>query len=177
MALSREGCQKNRDLTYDITKPYTSESDVAYSKQGEIMARVGLLEDNSRIAKLCVTMLSLAGHEVTLYERAGECLDALFTAATNATQRLQESLKASRPSLPVDVLILDLHLTDMNGFEVLHYLQAHPSTRSLPLIFCTAATDSEVQQALSIAPHACVVWKPFKLQALTSAISEALQSS
>jgi CheY-like chemotaxis protein len=143
------------------------------------MARVGLLEDNFRIAKLCVTMLKLAGHEVTLYERAGECLDALFTAAaaTNATQLLQESLKASRPSLPVEVLILDLHLADMNGFEVLHYLQAHPSTQSLPLIFCTAATDSEVRQALSIAPHACVVWKPFKLQALTSAISEALQSS
>lgn len=152
------------------------------SKQGELcifMARVGLLEDNFRIAKLCVTMLNLAGHEVTLYERAGECLDALFTAAaaTNATQLLQESLKASRPSLPVEVLILDLHLADMNGFEVLHYLQAHPSTQSLPLIFCTAATDSEVRQALSIAPHACVVWKPFKLQALTSAISEALQSS
>jgi CheY-like chemotaxis protein len=143
------------------------------------MARIGLLEDNSRIAKLCVTMLNLAGHEVTLYQRARECLNALFTSATatNATQLLHESLKTSRPSLPVEVLILDLHLSDMNGFEVLHYLQAHPSTRSLPLIFCTAATDSEVQQALSIAPHAWVVWKPFKLQALTSAISEALQSS
>ena len=142
------------------------------------MARVGLLEDNSRIAKLCVTMLKLAGHEVTLYERAGECLDALFTAATATNmQLLQESLLASRSNLPVEVLILDLHLADMNGFEVLHYLQAHPCTRSLPLIFCTAATDSEVRQALSIAPHACVVWKPFKLQALTSAISEALQSS
>ena len=151
------------------------------SKQGEMcifMARVGLLEDNARIAKLCATMLNLAGHEVTLFELAGECLDALFTpgAVTNM-QHLQESLRASRSSLPVEVLILDLHLADMNGFEVLHYLQAHPSTRSLPLIFCTAATDAEVRQALSIAPHACVVWKPFKLQALTSAISEALQSS
>src|SRR5215472_1948596 len=101
------------------------------SKQGELcifMARVGLLEDNSRIAKLCVTMLKLAGHEVTLYERAGECLDALFTAATAANmQLLQESLMASRSNLPVEVLILDLHLADMNGFEVLHYLQAHPS--------------------------------------------------
>ena len=142
------------------------------------MARVGLLEDNSRIAKLCATMLNLAGHEVTLFERADECLDALFmVGAVTTIQVLQETLKASRPSLPVEVLILDLHLADMNGFEVLHYLQANPSTRSLPLIFCTAATDSEVRQALSIAPRACVVWKPFKLQALTSAISEALQSS
>jgi CheY-like chemotaxis protein len=143
------------------------------------MAHVGLLEDNSRIAKLCVTMLNLAGHEVTVYEHAEECLDALFsvraTPDSNGIKPLQEPLKAS--CLPVEVLILDLHLPDMNGFEVLHYLQSNPTTRSLPLIFCTAATDSEVRQALNIAPHAGLVWKPFKLQALTSAISEALQSS
>ncbi len=143
------------------------------------MARVGLLEDNSRIAKLCVTMLNLAGHEVTLYEHAGDCLDALFTVwgtkEGNDVHAIQESLKTS--NLPVEVLILDLHLPDMNGLELLCHIQAHPKTKSLPLIFCTAATDSEVRQALSIAPRACVVWKPFKLQALTSAIAEALQSS
>ena len=32
------------------------------------MARVGLLEDNARIARLCVTMLQFAGHSVELYE-------------------------------------------------------------------------------------------------------------
>jgi CheY-like chemotaxis protein len=143
------------------------------------MARVGLLEDNSRIAKLCVTMLNLAGHEVIVYDHASECLDALFAVGAaqngNGTQPLVDSIKALLPILPVEVLILDLHLPDMNGFEVLHHLQSHPNTRSLPLIFCTAATDTEVQQALNIAPHACVVWKPFKLQSLTSAITEALR--
>lgn len=145
------------------------------------MACIGLLEDNSRIAKLCVTMLNLAGHEVILYEHAEECLNALFAVPTgykgNTTQLFQEPMKTSLPNLPVEVLVLDLHLPDMNGFELLHHLQAHPNTRSLPLIFCTAATEIEVQQALIIAPRARVVWKPFKLQTLTSAISEALQAS
>ena len=145
------------------------------------MACIGLLEDNSRIAKLCVTMLNLAGHEVILYEHAEECLNALFAVPTgyksNGAQLIQESMKASRSNLPVEVLVLDLHLPDMNGFELLHHLQSHPNTRSLPLIFCTAATENEVQQALSIAPRAWVVWKPFRLQTLTSAISEALQAS
>jgi len=169
-------------LTGDRDKPYNSKNDKIKNKQGAqyiFMARVGLLEDNSRIAKLCVTMLNLAGHEVTLYDHAEECLDALFAvgATHNGAQPSLESLKTSRPNLPVEVLILDLHLPDMDGFEVLYHLQSHPNTRSLPLIFCTAATDSEVQHALSIAPRAGVVWKPFKLQSLTSAISEALQSS
>jgi CheY-like chemotaxis protein len=145
------------------------------------MACIGLLEDNSRIAKLCVTMLNLAGHEVILYEHARECLNALFAVPTgsksNGAQFFKEPMKPSRPNLPVEVLILDLHLPDMDGFELLYHLQTHPNTRSLPLIFCTAATENEVHQALSIAPRAWVVWKPFKLQALTSAITEALQAS
>jgi CheY-like chemotaxis protein len=145
------------------------------------MARVGLLEDNSRIAKLCATMLNLAGHEVTLYEHAEQCLGALCKVEVGypgiATQAFQEPLNVSHHNLPVEVLILDLHLPDINGFDVLRHLQSHPNTRSLPLIFCTAATDNEVRQALSIAPSAGVVWKPFKLQTLTSAITEALQAS
>ncbi len=141
------------------------------------MARVGLLEDNSRIAKLCVTMLNLAGHEVTVYERADECLNALLRVEMPYLGFGAQPFKTSLPYLPVEVLILDLHLPDINGFEVLRHLQSHPNTRSLPLIFCTAATDTEVRQALSIAPRACVVWKPFKLQTLTSAIAEVLQSS
>jgi CheY-like chemotaxis protein len=145
------------------------------------MACIGLLEDNSRIAKLCITMLNLAGHEVILYEHAEECLNALFAVPTGyktkGVRLFQEPMKTSRSNLPVEVLILDLHLPDMNGFELLHHLLAHPNTRSLPLIFCTAATENEVKQALSIAPRAWVVWKPFKLQTLTSAISEALQAS
>jgi CheY-like chemotaxis protein len=145
------------------------------------MACIGLLEDNSRIAKLCVTMLNLAGHEVILYADAEDCLNALFAIPTgyksNGAQFFNEPVKTSRPNLPVEVLILDLHLPDMNGFELLHHLQTHPNTCSLPLIFCTAATENEVNQALSIAPRAWVVWKPFKLQALTSAINEALQAS
>lgn len=139
------------------------------------MARVGLLEDNFRIAKLCATMLNLVGHEVTIYEHAEKCLDALL--ARRVTYNGNGVKPGKTSSLPVEVLILDLHLPDMSGFEVLHHLQSHPATKSLPLIFCTAATDSEVRKALSIAPKASLVWKPFKLQALTSAINEALQSA
>ena len=145
------------------------------------MACIGLLEDNSRIAKLCVTMLNLAGHEVIHYENAKECLNALFAVPTayksNGALLYTEPMQTSRPHLPIEALILDLHLPDMNGFELLHHLETHPKTRALPLIFCTAATENEVSQALRIAPGAWVVGKPFKLQALITAINEALQAS
>jgi CheY-like chemotaxis protein len=141
------------------------------------MARVGLLEDNCRVAKLCATMLNFAGHQVTIYDHPKECLQALFSSGLlhDDMCAIQQGLKGS--TLPVEVLILDLHLPDITGLEVLHHLQSHPHTRSLPLIFCTAATDSEVAHALRLAPRAGLVAKPFKLQTLVSAISTALQTA
>lgn len=136
-----------------------------------IMAQIGLLEDNDRVAKLCATMLNYAGHRVTIYAHPKECLHALFSTS------MTHSDIPAVSHLPVEVLILDLHLPDITGLEVLHHLQSHPHTRSLPLIFCTAATDTEVANALRIAPRARLVSKPFKLQTLVSAIAKVLQTA
>jgi CheY-like chemotaxis protein len=65
----------------------------------------------------------------------------------------------------------------MNGIEVLHYLTSHPYTQTLPLILCTAATDTDIIKALRIAPHAAIVEKPFKLDALITAISTVLETA
>ncbi|GLV56196.1 response regulator [Dictyobacter sp. S3.2.2.5] len=139
------------------------------------MAQVGLLEDNARIAKLCATMLQYAGHHVIVYEHPRECLDALLPERAGRSAVAYHSV-ASRPLalLPVEVLILDLHLPDMTGIDVLRFLRANPRTQSLPLIFCTAAASSEVASALSIAPQASFIEKPFTFQELISAISSAL---
>lgn len=139
------------------------------------MARVGLLEDNSKIAKLCATMLHYVGHEVIIYEHPSQCLDALHIADPSL---LMGSGRLSWDTmLPVEVLILDLHLPDIGGLEVLRRLKATPHTRKLPLIFCTAAPDHELEQAFRIAPQAGLVEKPFTLQVLLTAIRNALQAT
>ncbi len=138
------------------------------------MARVGLLEDNTRIAKLCVTMLNYAGHDVMLYGDAQECLQALSVLDLFQAPAVPEKGPRDYLPLPIDVLILDLHLPSMPGLDVLRFLRSHPRTLSLPLIFCTAAPSSEISVALQIAPDATLVEKPFKLQTLVNAISESL---
>ncbi len=142
------------------------------------MARVGLLEDNSRIAKLCATMLHFAGHEVIVYELARECLHALMPGETvDGDNHSNYTSKSIRPgALPVEILILDLYLPDIPGLQVLRHLQSCPYTRTLPLILCTAAPNRDVVQALRIVPHATLLEKPFKIQALNTAISHALSS-
>ena len=139
------------------------------------MAIVGLLEDNDRIAKLCATLLHFAGHQVTIYDTSLNCLRALFPYSQDNVLSSQEF--ADKSSLPVEVLILDLSLPDINGIEVLRYLTTHPHTQSLPLIVCTASTGSDIAKARLIAPHAGIVEKPFTLQTLVSAISTALETT
>lgn len=142
------------------------------------MARVGLLEDNSRIAKLCATMLHFAGHEVIVYELARECLHALIPEVTvDVDSQPSYTSKSIKPCLlPVELLILDLYLPDIPGLQVLRHLRSCPYTRTLPLILCTAAPNRDVVQALRIVPHATLLEKPFKIQALNTAITHALSS-
>jgi CheY-like chemotaxis protein len=139
------------------------------------MAHIGLLEDNARIAKLCTTFLHFAGHDVTIYEHPQKCLHALLRNGVNEGASNASFVRAlSSLVLPIEVLILDLSLPDIDGIEVVWQLQSQPQTQRLPLILCTAAPASEITRALRIAPHAAIVTKPFKLETLISAISTAL---
>ena len=131
------------------------------------MVRVGLLEDNIRIAKLSATMLQHAGHQVILYEHARECMQALVPEKESRWGKPTATIG----TLPVDLLILDLHLPEITGLEVLRFLRTHDQTRDLPLIFCTAATSAEIESALQITPHAIVIEKPFTFQALVNAVA------
>jgi len=136
------------------------------------MAQVGLLEDNARIARLCVTMLHYAGHQVTVYQHPDECLRALLAQPVIPDGRTY--LPKASILLPINVLVLDLHLPDMNGTEVIRILQSYSHTRLLPVIFCSAASPHEISRALRIAPRATFVEKPFTFQDLTIAIDQAL---
>ena|SRR5437660_7235439 len=139
------------------------------------MAQIGLLEDNARIAHLCATILQYAGHQVTVYKHPHECLQDLLPQTVHENNNPPLS-PPTLPPLPVEVLILDLNLPDIGGVEVLQSLCSHPQTRFLPLIFCTAATPSEIMRALRIAPQACLVEKPFTFEELISAITHVLEA-
>lgn len=140
------------------------------------MAQVGLLEDNTRIAKLCATMLQYAGHHAVVYTHPRQCLEALLSHPETRSSGAIASVQSATLTLPVDVLMLDLHLPDINGLDVLRSLLADERTNSLPLIFCTAATPSEVALALSLAPRASFIEKPFTFQQLVSTVALALNS-
>ncbi len=140
------------------------------------MVHVGLLEDNARIARLSATMLQYTGHQVTIYEHPLECLQALLPFKIRDKDIAHTDELIVPAHLPIDLLILDLHLPDITGMEVIHYLLSHPRTRYMPLVLCTAASRQEISHAMNLVPHASFVEKPFKLETLTTAITKALNA-
>src|ERR1700690_4051786 len=59
-------------------------------------------------------------------------------AATRGEQALQ-IIAQRRP----DLVLLDVMMPEMDGFEVCRRLRADPATRDLPVLFITALTDEE----------------------------------
>jgi CheY-like chemotaxis protein len=120
-------------------------------------------------------MLQYAGHQVIVYNHPRLCLEALLPGLFETANSESDVFPMPSSSLPIDVLILDLHLPDIAGIDVLRYLQSYPVTQDLPLIFCTAAAGPEIASARRVVPQATLVEKPFTFQQLTSAISASLR--
>ncbi len=60
-------------------------------------------------------------------------------AATNGRKALEIAGSASPP----DLILLDVMMPDLSGFEVCQALKANPATRDIPVIFLTAMSSTE----------------------------------
>jgi len=69
-----------------------------------------------------------------------------------------------------DVILMDLMMPDMDGFEVTRMLRADPDTRHIPVIACTAYRDVEVERKIAAEKFDGFVEKPLKLNVLLEMI-------
>jgi len=88
--------------------------------QSDIM----IVDDTPANLKLLEDMLRQQGHEVHAFPRGRLALDA---AARN----------------PPDLILLDINMPEMNGFEVCERLKASGSGAGIPVIFLSALTETE----------------------------------
>ena len=75
---------------------------------------------------------------------------------------------------PPDLILLDIRMPGMDGFEVMGQLQADAATRSIPVIFLTGESDSEVRQRAQDMGAAGFVTKPIDSDSLKAAVAAAL---
>ncbi len=115
------------------------------------------VDDERHIVRLVQVNLQRAGYEVVTAYDGKEAL---------------EKVEAEHP----DMVILDVMMPYMDGFEVLKQLRKNPSTRELPVIMLTAkAQDQDVLQGWTTGAD-CYLIKPFNPLELISFVKRIFSS-
>ena len=85
-----------------------------------------------------------------------------------------DALRMARAELP-DLLLLDLIMPKLQGFEVLRTLKADPATEGIPVIVLSNLSQAgDMQQAMDGGAVAYFVKADLSLQALADRVEEAL---
>lgn len=106
------------------------------------MARVMAVDDDHVIRGLLEVNLEMEGHEV-------------ITAVDGA-----DALEKVRSEWP-DLILLDVMMPNVNGWQVAEALKAEPETRNIPIVFLSArAMEADVRKGTDLGVQAYVT-KPF----------------
>lgn len=114
------------------------------------------VEDNNWNAKLITEALS-----------AFEGLDVIV--APDGVSGLN-AIKKMSP----DLVLLDLHLPDMLGFDVLRLIRSDPKTASIPVFALTADATKHCQRACAEAGFDHYVTKPYRLKDLQALVGRTI---
>jgi DNA-binding response OmpR family regulator len=90
--------------------------------------------------------------------------------AANRAEVVAELRKVPSP----DLIILDVGLPDISGFDVLERVRGHPMLKQIPIIMVTGkATREDVMRALAAGANGYIT-KPFEFDSLMSSIRAVL---
>ena len=123
------------------------------------MATILIIDDNSVMRKL-------------LEKYIGGQEEYKTVTADDGTSGIE---KAIRPDgdLP-DLIITDVLMPDMNGFEVAKALKANKKTKDIPIKFVTANSDEKSKAMAREAGGAGYISKPFRKEDILAIIKEHL---
>ena len=88
----------------------------------------------------------------------------------------EAALQAIAAQLP-DLILLDVMLPKLNGFEVCQQIRAHPQWQSLKVLMLTAkGRETEVSKGLALGANAYMT-KPFSTRDLVAQVRQLLGST
>lgn len=119
------------------------------------MAKILIAEDERDIRDLVAFTLRFAGYEVT--------------AAANG-----EEAVAMAPKENPDLILMDVRMPRMTGYEACRILKANPEMKDIPIVFLSAkGQESEIQTGLEVGAEEYLL-KPFAPDQLTERVKEIL---
>ncbi len=91
-----------------------------------------------------------------------------FEAATGF-----EALKVL-PRQPFDLIIIDINMPDINGFELLDFVKNNDQYKSIPVVIVsTESSEDDKRKGIALGAAAYLT-KPFKLEELQGIVRKAL---
>jgi len=119
------------------------------------MARILIAEDERDIRDLITFTLRFAGHEVI--------------PTANGEEAHQAALK-EKP----DLILLDVRMPRLSGYEVCKLIKANPDLKAIPVIFLSAkGQEAEVQTGLEAGAEEYIL-KPFSPDQLSERVQAIL---
>lgn len=116
------------------------------------MAHILIVEDDPNISKMIKAAISIIGYETSVAFNGKEALDMIL-------------------SFPFDLILLDIMLPEMNGFEIMERI----SSKQIPVIFLSALQDvSDKVKGLQLGAEDYIV-KPFEAVELIARIEVVLR--
>jgi CheY-like chemotaxis protein len=133
-----------------------------------------LIEDDDGHATLVERNLRRSGisNGFLRFRDGQQALDYFFGSATAATELTEGDTAAypSRAELSNFVVLLDLRMPRVDGFEVLRRLKADPATASVPVIVLTTTDDPrEIQRCYELGCNVYIT-KPVEYDAFIEAV-------
>src|SRR5271165_2506071 len=118
-------------------------------------ANIMVVDDQPANLKLLQTMLGQQGYEVRLFPEGR-------LAVAGAVRQ------------PPDLILLDVNMPEMNGFEVCDQLRTHPHLVHVPVIFLSASDGIEDKVRAFRSGAADYITKPFQFDEMQSRVETHL---
>jgi CheY-like chemotaxis protein len=120
-------------------------------------SKILIIDDEKRIIKVVTSRLMANGYEVI--------------SATDGIEGIEKA-KSEKP----DLILLDIMMPNMTGYEVIDILKQEDATKFIPVIMVTAQEGIE-HITKSMSGHGAVdfVYKPFLADDLLKKVSDALK--
>ena len=119
----------------------------------EEKSRILIVDDDELTCKLMSRILDIYGYT---------------TIAVNSGEEALEFVK----NKPVDIILVDFMMPEMNGIEFCQRLKNNPLTSSIIVILLTASTDSYLDDATTEAGVDGFIRKPFDVENFVGYIQE-----
>ncbi|MEP7290202.1 MAG: response regulator [Chloroflexota bacterium] len=127
------------------------------------MAHILVAEDERDIRELINFTLMFAGHTMTL--------------AANGEEAVQLAEKALADGNKPDVIMMDVRMPKMTGYEACRQLKLNEAFKDTPVIFLSAkGQDEEIQSGMT-AGAAAYILKPFSPDDLTRRVGEIISGT